>query len=650
MVRRSSHLVIPRRGAGGRSRVLVASLLLLVVLPATSYASPGRAAHVVSVTKLPSPPTSVTATAGSQVAVVRWLAPTPVVASAPILGYVVVSTPGSKFCTTTKLLTCAVTGLLNGTTYIFHVSARNLKGSSPYSTPSEPVTPLLMAPPPAPTHVTASAGNAVATVSWLASSKVGIPPTASYTATTTPGAVSCTTTALSCSLAGLVNGSSYVVRVTAKNVVGNSAASLPSLAFTPTGSTVPSAPLGLSATADDTSITFTWLDPVSTGGSAITSFRVASDVSHPLATCSTTTHSCTVSNLTMGVTLPFTVSALNALGRGAASVVLAVAPTHAPKVYAGGSDGYLYALNAASGLRLWSVFTGGKITSAPLLAGGAVYVGSASNNFYKFNSLNGSQIWVYNAASPVTSPSTLAAGVLYFADQAGTVHGVSDATGASVLSCHVGGQIVSQPLIVGSSVVVASSTGQVSACSLSRNNQVLWQSAAYGAMWGQLLFSGTSIYVGSDDGNVYALNALSGTKLWARFLGGHVESGLTSSGTTLFAGSTTGHLFALRLATGELVWSRVIGAQIFSTPLVEGSNVVVGDDSGGLSALDAASGAGVWASAIGAQVEGALGRNADLTYAGSGTTNTLVAVASATGATLWTSSLTGSVWGGVACG
>ncbi len=53
-------------------------------------------------------------------------------------------------------------------------------------------------------------------------------------------------------------------------------------------------------------------------------------------------------------------------------------------VYVGSEDGNVYALNAATGAKLWSYTTGNQVFSSPAVANGMVYVGSGDGNFYAF--------------------------------------------------------------------------------------------------------------------------------------------------------------------------------------------------------------------------------------------------------------------------
>ena len=88
-----------------------------------------------------SAPLDVTATAGDASATVTWKAPTSS-GSYPMTTYQAISTPPGRTClVSAPALTCAVTGLANGTAYTFTVQALTGAGWGAPSSPSNTVTP-----------------------------------------------------------------------------------------------------------------------------------------------------------------------------------------------------------------------------------------------------------------------------------------------------------------------------------------------------------------------------------------------------------------------------------------------------------------------------------------------------------------------------
>ena len=171
-----------------------------------------------------------------------------------------------------------------------------------------------------PTGVTASAGNAQATVSWDAPASNGGAPITGYTVTASSGGSQCTTTgATSCVVTGLTNGTDYTFTVTATNGLGTtSAASSASNSVTP--ATVPGAPTIGTATAGNAQASVTWTAPADNGGAAVTSYT-ATAVEDNTKSCSAngSTLTCTITGLTNGSAYTFTVTATNAAGTSAAS-------------------------------------------------------------------------------------------------------------------------------------------------------------------------------------------------------------------------------------------------------------------------------------------------------------------------------------------
>jgi hypothetical protein len=186
---------------------------------------------------VPGPPVGVVATAGDTVATVSWSAPA-FDGGSPITGYTVVATDlttpadGGQVCTwTTGSLTCSVTGLVDGDTYTFTVSAVSAVGQGSPSGPSNPVTPATVPGPP--TIVSVVPGLASVTVTWTPPASDGGSPITQYTVVAgdatvpTNGGQSCIWTSgpFSCTVTGLAVTDSYVFGASATNAVGTSATS-----------------------------------------------------------------------------------------------------------------------------------------------------------------------------------------------------------------------------------------------------------------------------------------------------------------------------------------------------------------------------------------------------------------------------------------
>ena len=172
------------------------------------------------------------------------------------------------------------------------------------------------------------------------------------------------------------------------------------------------------------------------------------------------------------------------------------------------------------------------------------------------------------------------------------------------------------------------------------------------------VMQGGVVYFGSDDGNVYAVDARDGRQLWKRATGGAVSATPAVSGGTLYVGSFDGRFYALNAQSGAVRWKFTTAGErrfeakglhgmspktqtffdpfdvFLSSPVVADGRVYFGSGDGNLYALDAASGELRWKFAAGDVVHASPAYADGVLYVGSFDSR-LYAVDARTGKEIW---------------
>ncbi len=142
------------------------------------------------------------------------------------------------------------------------------------------------------------------------------------------------------------------------------------------------------------------------------------------------------------------------------------------------------------------------------------------------------------------------------------------------------------------------------------------------------------VYAGSNDHTLYAFNAANGNITWRYQTGDKIISWPAVSNGVIYFGSWDQNIYALQTSNGSLLWRHQTGNRVSSPTLVADGVVYIGSDDNYLYALNATDGTLLWRSITGGNIA-ALATVADqVVYVGSGD-HSLYALQTSTGKQLW---------------
>ncbi len=111
---------------------------------------------------------------------------------------------------------------------------------------------------------------------------------------------------------------------------------------------------------------------------------------------------------------------------------------------------------------------------------------------------------------------------------------------------------------------------------------------------GAVIYGNYAVYANTS-GTVYALDALTGKRLWSYKTGGKIFSTPATEGGYVVIGSTDGYIYCLDIKTGTEVWSLKCGKSVLGSPAIFKGKVYIGASDGVLRSLNLKSGKQVWA-------------------------------------------------------
>ena len=248
------------------------------------------------------------------------------------------------------------------------------------------------------------------------------------------------------------------------------------------------------------------------------------------------------------------------------------------------TDSMLYAFQADSGAVVWMFPTSGLLRSHVLFHDGKVVFGSDDNNVYCLTAANGALEWKFSTGGDVISGPAARDGYYYFLSSDGNLY-CAEADGKPYWRTPIpgGGQKSSSPAIGEDYIWLTN--GKLLFGLRRRTGRVQHRISTDGEILSSPAMDDRNVYVGTKDGDFYAIDARSGRTTWKVNLGLPVLSTPTIVQNTILVGTTKGLVLALSADDGKTLWQYRIewlskgGNHVAASPTVSrGSLYIVGDN------------------------------------------------------------------------
>lgn len=284
-------------------------------------------------------------------------------------------------------------------------------------------------------------------------------------------------------------------------------------------------------------------------------------------------------------------------------------------IYFAPQDGYIYAIDAATGHVRWrfqrTVNISAKvgIDGYPALDGDTLYVASDGGTVYALDASAGKQRWLFTLPSGahVYAAPAVGNGKVYVSSGNGqnAFYALDEATGKVAWEFSAPQGFDSYPLLSGETVYVgANGYYQASLYALdAQTGRVRWQYQANDAVISRPAFDNGRLFVAVRDGSLDELDAQTGKPGWRATIGVGGQNGgaalptgaaATVADGVVYVGGESGVVEALDEATGALRWKRMVDGAVDSAPTVASGAVYVTTEKGSVQAFRASDGAPGW--------------------------------------------------------
>jgi outer membrane protein assembly factor BamB len=221
---------------------------------------------------------------------------------------------------------------------------------------------------------------------------------------------------------------------------------------------------------------------------------------------------------------------------------------HRGRIFLAFLDGDLVAVDAASGKTAWKRNLHAHLESSPLAVGSNLYLGDDKTNLVSIRASDGKVRWQFNSPGAIKASPSYHDGRVYIADYQSAMFCVDSDSGRLLWRTNTSkvppfgdGGFYSSPAIAFGRVYAARDDGTIYAFD-EKSGKVDWFFPTHNFVYGSPAVAhvpGTppSVYIGSYDERLYALDGLNGKQRWRFDVGGPVPGTAVVIGHTVYTSS-----------------------------------------------------------------------------------------------------------------
>ena len=266
-------------------------------------------------------------------------------------------------------------------------------------------------------------------------------------------------------------------------------------------------------------------------------------------------------------------------------------------VYAGSLDGFLYAVDALTGIEPWALEVGGYV-GTPAITEGVVLASGGGGTLYALDAADGAEIWSATDEAPsLFSDPTIAGGTLFIGAYSGAVYAIAPDTGDLVWSYPTADRVWISPAVADGTVFARSDDGLLHAIDAAAGTEIWTATIGWNNESSSPAVVDGVVFVGGADGIAYALDAATGAEVWSATLGDIIDVSPAVSDGRVYLGSggtDAGRIVALDAATGTEAWRVELPGNLGSSVSLASGAAYFGDRDGVLHCVDAATGEALW--------------------------------------------------------